>query len=213
MSRRQYGQFCPLAKALDVLGERWTLLIVRELLSGPKRYTDLREGLPGLATDLLATRLRELQETGAVRRRDVPPPTPATVYELTPRGRALEPVILELARWGRPLLLDPADDYLPGSALLLGLQVAFHPDAAVGLDEAYDLEVDGKSVTVRVRDGTVDVTPGSAGEHAAVRIVTDRQGFIELARGHAGDRVQIEGDADALARMLRVFSLEETTDS
>jgi DNA-binding HxlR family transcriptional regulator len=213
MSRRQYGQFCPLAKALDVLGERWTLLIVRELLSGPKRYTDLREGLPGLATDLLATRLRELQETGAVRRRDVPPPTPATVYELTPRGRALEPVILELARWGRPLLLDPADDYLPGSALLLGLQVAFHPDAAVGLDEAYDLEVDGKSVTVRVRDGTVDVTPGSAGEHAAVRIVTDRQGFIELARGHAGDRVRIEGDADALARMLRVFSLEETTDS
>jgi DNA-binding HxlR family transcriptional regulator len=212
MSRRRYGQFCPLAKALDVLGERWTLLIVRELLSGPKRYTDLREGLPGLATDLLATRLRELQETGVIDRREVPPPTPATVYELTERGHALEPAILELARWGRPLLRDPADDRLPDSALLLGLQVAFHPDAAVGLDEAYDLEVDGRGVSVRVRDGTVDVTPGSAGEHAAVRIVTDRQGFIDLARGHASERVRIEGDADALARMLRVFSLEETTD-
>jgi DNA-binding HxlR family transcriptional regulator len=207
MSRRRYGQFCPLAKALDVLGERWTLLIVRELLSGPKRYTDLREGLPGLATDLLATRLRELQQAGVIDRREVPPPTPATLYELTERGRALKPAILELARWGRPLLLDPADDRLPDSALLLGLEVAFHPDAAAALDETYDLEVDGNRVAVRVHHGTVEVTPGSAGEHAAVRIVTDRQGFIDLARGHASDRVRIEGDADALDRLQRVFSL------
>jgi len=148
MSRRRYGQFCPLAKALDVLGERWTLLVVRELLAGPKRYTDLRAGLPGLATDLLAARLRELQQAGVIGRRVVPPPTPATVYELTERGLALRPVIRELSRWGRPLLLDPA-----------------------------------------------------------VKIVTDRQGFIDLARGHAGDRVHIEGDADALARLQRVFSL------
>jgi DNA-binding HxlR family transcriptional regulator len=205
--RRRYGQFCPLAKALDVLGERWTLLIVRELLSGPKRYTDLREGLPGLATDLLATRLRELQETGVIDRREVPPPTRATVYELTARGQELRPAIHELSRWGRPLLLDPGDDRLPDSALLLGLEVAFHPDAAVGLDETYGIEVDGKRVSVRVHNGTVDITPGSAGEHAMVRIVTDRQGFIELARGRPGDRVQIEGDADALARLQRVFSL------
>ena len=207
MSRRRYGQFCPLAKALDVLGERWTLLVVRELLAGPKRYTDLRAGLPGLATDLLATRLRELQEAGLVARREIPPPTPATVYELTERGQALRPVIYELSRWGRPLLLEPADDRLPDSALLLGLEVAFRPDAAAGLDETFDIEVDGKQVAVRVHDGTVDVTPGSAGEHAAVRIITDRQGFIDLARGHLADRVHIEGDADALARLQRVFSL------
>jgi DNA-binding HxlR family transcriptional regulator len=208
MSRRRYHQFCPLAKALDVIGERWTLLIVRELLSGPKRYTDLRAALPGLATDLLATRLRELQDSGLIDRREVPPPTPATLYELTARGRALKPVIGELARWGRPLLRDPADDHLPDSALSLGLEAAFHPDAAAGLDETYDIEVDGRRVAVRVHDGTVDITPGRAGEHAAVRVVTDRQGFMELARGHAGDRVRLEGDADALARMLRVFSLE-----
>ena len=207
MTRRRYGQFCPLAKALDVLGERWTLLIVRELLSGPKRYTDLRQGLPGLATDLLATRLRELQETGVVDRREVPPPTPATVYELTERGHALKPAILELARWGRPLLLDPAKDRLPDSALLLGLEVAFQPDAAAGLDETYDLEVDGNRVAVRVHHGTVDITPGSAAEHASVRIVTDRQGFIDLARGHATDRLRIQGDTDALNRLQRVFSL------
>ena len=207
MSRRRYGQFCPLAKALDVLGERWTLLIVRELLSGPKRYTDLRQGLPGLATDLLATRLRELQQTGVIDRREVPPPTPATVYELTERGHALRPAILELARWGRPLLLDPAEDRLPDSALLLGLEVAFHPDAAADLDETYDLEVDGQRVAVRVHDGTVEVTPGSAGEHAAVRIVTDRQGFIDLARGHAADHLRVQGDPDALDRLQQVFSL------
>jgi hypothetical protein len=84
---------------------------------------------------------------------------------------------------------------------------AFHPDAAAGLDETYDLEVDGNRVAVRVHHGTVEVTPGSAGEDAAVRIVIDRQGFIDLARGHAGDRVRIEGDADALDRLQRVFSL------
>src|SRR5215468_11440178 len=166
MSRRRYGQFCPLAKALDVLGERWTLLVVRELLAGPKRYTDLRAGLPGLATDLLAARLRELQQAGVIGRRELPPPTPATVYELTERGQALRPVIRELSQWGRPLLLDPADDRLSGSALPLGLEVAFHPDAAVGLDETFDIEVDGTRVAVHVRDGTIEITPGSAGEHA-----------------------------------------------
>ena len=205
---RSYHEYCSVARALDVVGERWTLLIVRELMTrGACRYTDLRAGLPGLATDLLATRLRELQEAGVVDRHEVPPPTPATVYELTERGRALRPVIRELSHWGRPLLLEPAEDHLPDSALLLGLEVAFRPDAAAGLEETFDIEVDGKPVAVRVRDGTVDVTPGSAGDHASVKIVTDRQGFIDLARGHAGDGVHIEGDADALARLQRVFSL------
>lgn len=207
MSRREYGQFCPLAKALDVLGERWTLLIVRELLTGPKRYTDLRQGLPGLATDLLAARLRELQKAGVVTQRDVPRPTPATVYELTERGRALKPAILELGRWGRPLLREPTHDRLPESALSLGLEATFHPDAAVGLDETYDIEVDGTRVTARVHDGTIDVTSGETSERAAVRIVTDRQGFIELARGRVGDNVRVDGDADALARLQRIFSL------
>jgi DNA-binding HxlR family transcriptional regulator len=205
--QRRYRQFCPLAKALDVLGERWTLLIVRELLTGPKRYTDLREGLPRLATDLLATRLRELAENGVINQRDVPPPTPARVYELTERGFALKPAILELARWGRPLLRESADDRLPDSALVLGFEATFDPDAAVGLDEIYDFEVDGRRVAVHVHDGEVEVTPGGTDERAAVRIVTDRSGFTDLARGRPGDRVQVDGDTDALARMLRAFSL------
>jgi DNA-binding HxlR family transcriptional regulator len=207
VSARQYRQFCPLAKALDVLGERWTLLIVRELLAGPRRYTDLRAGLPGLATDLLATRLRDLLDVGVVDRREVPPPTPATIYTLTPRGFALKPVVQELARWGLPLLKEPAADHLPDSALLLGIETAFRPEAAVDLDETYDLQVDTVRVTVRVRDGRVEVTPGAA-DHATLQIITDRQGFIDLARGDRTDRVHIDGAPEALARLQTVFTLE-----
>jgi hypothetical protein len=128
------------------------------------------------------------------------------VYELTERGRALRPAIRELSRWGRPLLLQPDDDRLPDSALLLGLEVAFRPEAAAGLDETYAVEVDGVRVAVRVRDGAVEITPGVA-EDAAVRITTDRQGFIDLARGNPGDRVRVEGEPDAIERMRSVFSL------
>ncbi len=207
MSRRQYQQFCPLAKALDLLGERWTLLIVRELLTGPKRYTDLRQGLSGMATDLLAARLRELQQAGVIGRREVPPPTPATVYELTERGYALQPTIRELSRWGRPLLREPADDQLPYSALLLGLETAFHQEAAADLDETYDIEVEDQRVSIRVHHGTLAITPSHTSEHPTLRIITDRQGFMDLARGHPGDRLRIEGDAGALKRLQQIFSL------
>jgi DNA-binding HxlR family transcriptional regulator len=102
---RAYHQYCSIAKALDVVGERWTLLIVRELLTrGPCRYTDLRNGLPGIATNLLATRLQELAAAGLIQREQAPPPIATTLYTLTPRGRALEPVIDELGRWGMPLM-------------------------------------------------------------------------------------------------------------
>jgi DNA-binding HxlR family transcriptional regulator len=101
---RSYRQFCGLAKALDLVGERWTLLIVRELLLGPRRYTDLHKGLPGIATNLLATRLIGLEEVGIIAREDAPPPVATTLYRLTPRGAELRPVIEALGRWARPLM-------------------------------------------------------------------------------------------------------------
>lgn len=106
--RRSYEQFCPISRALDVLGERWTLLIVRELLMGPLRYTDLREHLPGMWSNLLAQRLRDLEAGGIVRRTELPPPAARTVYELTERGRLLAPVLHEIARWGLPYLDAPS---------------------------------------------------------------------------------------------------------
>src|SRR6516165_3099171 len=102
-----YDQYCALAKALDVLGSRWSLLIVRELLiRGPSRYTDLRDGLPGIATNLLAERLRELEQEGLVAREEAPPPVATTLFRLTPRGEQLRPIVEGLARWGAPLMAD-----------------------------------------------------------------------------------------------------------
>src|SRR6478736_3980785 len=107
---RSYAQCCALAKALDVVGERWTLLIVRELLlQGPSRYTDIRAGLPGIATNLLADRLRELERAGLVNREEAPPPVATTLYALTPRGEQLRRALDELLVWGMPLMAEPSD--------------------------------------------------------------------------------------------------------
>jgi DNA-binding HxlR family transcriptional regulator len=104
MTRRTFDEYCPIARALEVVGERWSLLIVRELLLGPKRYTDLRQALPRMWTNLLADRLRHLERAGVIEQVDLPPPAARTVYQLTERGRGLEPVVLGLGRWGIPLL-------------------------------------------------------------------------------------------------------------
>ena len=108
---RTYGQYCPLAKTLDVIGDRWSLLIVRELLiRGPCRYTDIRHGLPGVATNLLADRLRGLERAGVIRREAAPPPVATTLFHLTPRGEQLRPVMRAMALWGLPLLEDASED-------------------------------------------------------------------------------------------------------
>ncbi|GLW70558.1 hypothetical protein Kpho02_28570 [Kitasatospora phosalacinea] len=107
MPRRSYDQYCAVARALDAVGERWSLLIVRELLGGPRRYTDLHADLPGVSTDILATRLKQLEGEGLVERRRLERPANATVYELTPRGAELRPVLDALARWGGPDLGEP----------------------------------------------------------------------------------------------------------
>lgn len=107
MPRRSYDQYCPVARALDVVGERWALLIVRELLVGPRRYTDLHADLPGVSTDVLASRLKDMEREGLITRRRLPPPGAAYVYELTDRGRDLLPVLTALAEWGAPALGEP----------------------------------------------------------------------------------------------------------
>src|SRR5215470_18393749 len=106
---RSYNQYCAVARSLDVIGERWTLLIIRDLLVGPKRYKDLLDGLPGIGTNLLAARLRDLEKAGIVRRTLLPPPAASTVYELTEVGRALEPAIFAIGRWGARFLGSPRE--------------------------------------------------------------------------------------------------------
>ena len=126
MSKRTYRQYCGLAAALDVVGQRWALLIVRDLVPGPRRFTDLFDGLPGISTDLLADRLRSLEAAGAVQQREVRNPVPANLYELTERGNQLARTAGELARWGGPLLppVDQADDYVSNARWTLTQRAA-----------------------------------------------------------------------------------------
>ena len=143
MAARSYGQYCGVTTAVELIGERWALLIVRDLLVGPRRYTDLKQGLPKIPTNILSTRLKELQEGGVVRR--VPLLHCGLVYELTPYGRELEPILLALGRWGFAKMGDPApDDVVTADSLTMALRTAFRTDAAATLPPAdYELHVAG----------------------------------------------------------------------
>src|SRR5918999_5672535 len=134
MAKRNYDQYCPAARSLDVLGERWTLLVVRDLLLGPRRYTDLLEGLPGIGPNVLAERLRHLQGAGVVRRTTLPPPAASTVYELTELGEALRPVVRELTRWGLNLMDAPRPgEHLRPGWLVRVIEATARPEATRGL--------------------------------------------------------------------------------
>ena len=206
---RSYGQYCSVARALDVIGDRWNLLIVRELtIRGPSRYTDLQAGLPGIATNLLADRLRELERAGVVARLQAPPPVATTLFELTPRGEELRPVMQELGRWGIELM--PQTD--PGFAFRshwLALPVALY---------LVDREPDGPPITIEVRvgeepmvieasGGAVSTHAGSADEPDLVLSGPHRTFLGVLARklGLAEARARglsVEGNVAALERLL-----------
>jgi DNA-binding HxlR family transcriptional regulator len=214
MTRRSYGQFCPVAGALDVVGDRWTLLIVRELLLGPQRFTDLLAALPGIGTSLLATRLKQLEQAGAATRERLAPPAGATAYRLTARGEGLGPVVLALARWGRELLGSPA----PGEPLrpeLLGLYLAASadPTAFLGVRERYEVQVGEDAMHVEIDDGRAWARAGRAPGRTDLVLRMDQATFLELALRDADlatlvdtDRVDVTGDPAALSRAAHLFS-------
>jgi DNA-binding HxlR family transcriptional regulator len=212
MARRSYDQYCPAARALDVLGERWTLLIVRELLLGPKRYTDLVGGLPGIAPNVLAERLRHLQATGLVERTSLPPPAASMVYELTPLGEGLRPVLLSLMNWGIHLLgaPKPGESANPGWLLQL-LEAGADQDAAAGIRESYQFCVDGTVMHVDVADGRVEAHEGPARDPVLVS-TTDFDTFLALgartmspADAVASGRLEFEGDPEAAERAITIL--------
>jgi DNA-binding HxlR family transcriptional regulator len=216
MRRRTYDQYCPLACALDLIGERWTLLIVRDLIAGPKRYTDLRRGLPGLATDLLTERLRALEDAGVLRRRKLPPPAAATVYELTERGRELEPAVFGLARFGLSQLGEPptAEDRPTPDRFGLLLRVLFDPDRASPEPETWVFAGSSATVAVSVsREGVqLHADPDEAPSPPTARFIGDVPTIYDLVVGRldtsaalADGRLRVEGDAGALERMRTAF--------
>jgi DNA-binding HxlR family transcriptional regulator len=166
--RRHYRDRCGVARALDLIGDRWALLVVRELLLGPKRFTDLRAGLPHIQPDVLTYRLRDLQEHGVIKSATLPPPTDVQVYELTPRGRELEPVILALGRWGSAVPFDATmDAYGPDSAAL-ALKTLFSPAKAGALDAVVELRLGPQHFTATIRDRTFTLVRASADSPSVV---------------------------------------------
>jgi DNA-binding HxlR family transcriptional regulator len=211
---KRFDQYCPMAHALALVGERWSLLLVRELLKGPKRYTDLAEGLPGIGTNILAARLRHLEQVGVLRRRRLPPPAASTVYELTEYGARLDEALYALARWGAVTLGPPGpDDDLPPDWALNAFPALLNADAASGLTETYVFRIDGDEFTVRFEDGRMRAEMGAA-EEPDLDVATDMATFHAVASGHlepseavAQGRMRAAGDEAALARCFTVLSL------
>src|ERR687893_2934060 len=161
---RSYDDGCAAAHALDLVGERWALLVVRELLLGPKRFTDLRAGLPNASPNVLAQRLRELEEAGVVRRRKLPPPAASRVYELTDWGMELEPVIIGLGRWGARSPSRPRDAELGVDSIILSFRTMFDPRVANGLRASYELRLGEDRFRAVVAGGRFEVERGGAQE-------------------------------------------------
>lgn len=211
---KRYGQYCAIASALDLVGERWTLLVVRNLLMGPQRYTDLREALPGIATDLLTARLRTLEAAGYVRRRQLPRPASVGVYELTDAGWQLGPVILALARLGKGQLGPPsAEDYIDADALVLLLRTGFGAEQATGeTGPSYQLELDGEPYAVVVHPGWVETRRGDAADpvctlRSSARTLAEvLSGAVPAEVATADGRLEVEGSADGLVEFVAMFS-------
>lgn len=208
---RSYRDLCGIARALDVIGERWALLVVRELLFGPKRFADLHRGLPGMSQNVLTQRLRELEESGVLARRRALPPATGLVYELTPHGRDLEAVLLALGRWGSPQPPGPDSAVeLSSDALVVALRTTFDPAAATNLAGTVRLDLPTDAFLLTVRDGNLDAVRGELAADAtlacSVRTVQDLvfdQRRLDDAT-HSGD-ARVTGDAALLRRLLGAF--------
>jgi DNA-binding HxlR family transcriptional regulator len=210
-----YRDRCGIARALDVVGERWALLVVRELLLGPKRFTDLRAGLPNLSPDVLAQRLRELEKSGVVRRRTLAPPAASRVYELTGRGQELEPAIVALGRWGSTAPF-PADEAGIGpDATAVALMSLFQPSLAGDLDARVQLQLGEDSFDIEVADGELTLARGTS-EDPDATIEADPGTLAQVlwhgrrlsAAERSGD-VAIRGNRSAAKRLLASFPLPE----
>jgi len=214
VAHRSYGQFCAAAKALDVVGERWTLLLVRELLLGPRRFTDLLTALPGLGTSLLASRLKQLEAAGVIRREQLPPPAGSWVYQITDAGLGVGLVVKALADWGVRLLETPG----PGEAvradwLALHLAVSAPAEAVAGVRETYQVHIDDEVLHIVLTGAGVQARSGPAPGVPDLVIQTGQAAFIELSLGRTGladlvaaRRAQVSGDADTAARAALLFS-------
>jgi DNA-binding HxlR family transcriptional regulator len=208
---RSYRDTCGIARALDVVGERWALLVVRELLLGPQRFSDLRQALPGASSNLVADRLRELDGRGVVRRRKLPAPASSWVYELTEWGRELEPILLALGDWGLRVPLPPEPTTLSATSVLLFLRGCARPDPAAPAT-TYRIELDDRVWAIHSSSGRVDIQPGEPAA-AAASLRTDPKTLNALLGAPAAldasmsdGSVVAAGDLEALRQLLQAVT-------
>lgn len=215
MSSRTFGQFCGLARALEIVGQRWALLIVRDLVLGPKRFSDLHRGLPRIPTNILAARLKELEQAGVVRRRALPRPAASVVYELTGYGRDLEDIVLRLGLWGARALGEPEpDDVVTADSLILALRATFRPEAAGSLRATYQIHVGDVVVHAAVDGGTLRTGEGPARDadlvpdlvlEAPATLHSLMSGELSASEATENSAVRVTGDQALVERFAEIF--------
>lgn len=213
--KRRYEDACAAAHALDLVGERWALLVARELMLGPRRFTDLRAGLPGISPNVLTQRLEELEKAAIVRRRKLPPPASVRVYELTDWGLELEPVLQAIGRWAARSPVKPDGLPISVNSLILSFRTMFNAEAARGFTAEIELRLADAPFRVRIGDGRLEAMPGPADAPAAV-IESDPNALAAVVYGgrdlaealRAGD-LRIEGDVSVVARFATLFPLPD----
>lgn len=213
MANRAYGQYCGFARALEVVGERWALLIVRDLLVSPKRFSDLHRGLPGIPTNVLTARLKELEEAGVVQRRVLPRPERGVAYELTAYGSELETVVFDLGRWGAKALGDPREgETITTDSIVTALRTTFQPDAAKTTKATYELLMGPVVVHASVNRGTLEVAEGAV-PGADLTIEAGPQLRALMAHEMTPDEaiksgaVRIRGDKRLLKQFAEIFRI------
>jgi DNA-binding HxlR family transcriptional regulator/putative sterol carrier protein len=213
MPEHRYLQYCALARALDVAGDRWTLLIVRELVPGPRRFTDLIDGLPGVSRKLLTDRLRDLEGDGIIARRELPPPAARQVYELTDDGRDLATAMAPLIAWGTRRLGErmPSESFRARWAAV-GMAALADREAAEGVNETYQFLIGDSAFYFTVDDGSIELHDGRA-QDAVVVLTTDEETSADIATGKirfspavATGALTVAGDPQAVKRLRKIFS-------
>jgi DNA-binding HxlR family transcriptional regulator len=214
-TKRSYGEACRFAYALDLIGERWALLVVRELLLGPKRFTDLRGGLPHASPNILSERLRELEQAGVIHRRKLPPPAASQVYELTEWGEELEPIVTQLGAWGARSPVPPESQEISASSIVLALRSLFDAEAAADLEASYELRLGEESFQVAISAGELEIDRGG-GEAATATIETDPgtlaallTGQLQLKDALGSGAAHVEGSKKEAQRFLSLFPMPE----
>ncbi|OLS27376.1 MAG: HTH-type transcriptional regulator YodB [Candidatus Heimdallarchaeota archaeon LC_2] len=213
MSIRQYGQYCAIARSLDIIGERWTLLIIRELLTGPKRFKNLLQNLPGIGTNLLANRLKQLEISDIIAKIRLPSPADVLAYDLTDHGRGLEDILISIIQWGSLYLeRGQGEDYARPGWAILGIKGLFKPEKAQGISLTCQFNVDQESFWIKIHENKISALEGKI-DGSDITLNMDESTFLGLGDGstnieHAlsSGQIEIDGSLETLMIMLSTLT-------